>query len=437
VSRTAEPGGLAATALLATVYTYPLYEMARVRHRVLFSAANKRRVPSNAFSHGRALLDPRNRTVTLPNVDTLYSTAWLDLGGAPLVLDVPAFGERYYSLAFMDMYTNVYEIVGRRTRGGKAGRYLVAGSQWRGDTPAGMALVRSPTRWNWLLGRFGVDSAAELPAVHALQDCLKLVPLPGSGSAGAPTNADAQAIDLEAADPAAYFTVVNAALSENPPPAADADVLARIATIGIGPGKTFAWESLAAADRAAISAGMAEARASLEAKGVAPAQTGWSWQPPGLGRYGSNYAFRAGIALTALAALPPEEAMYLASGSDAGGAPLDGRNRYRMRFAAAGLPPVDAFWSITMYNVESDGRSYLVPNALGRYAIGDRTPGLVRDADGGLTLNLQHAEPASETERANWLPAPAGPFRLCLRVYEPRAALLEQTYRVPAVERLG
>ena len=419
---------LSALAKQAYVYTYPLYVMYRTRAGALRNSGNL-----NRFAHARALATPASRAVTAPNNDTLYSSAWLDLAQGPLLLHVPDTADRYYSLAFMDFYTNNFAYVGRRTTGTQAGDFAIVGPGWQGGTPAGLPVIRAPTNAVWLLGRFLVNGDEDLPAVHALQDRLSLRPLAGVAGAAPDRSRPAP----EPADPWSYFTIVDEAMTENPPPERDRRVVAAMATIGVGPNASFDAGRFTAEERAALQSGMAAAKREIATADAprAAGRPGWSAPRADLGNFGTDYFFRAVVAQVGLAALEPKEAVYLQPTGDADGRPLDGSHRYVLHFAKGELPPVDAFWSLTMYQTESDQRRFLVPNPINRYSIGDRTKGLRYNGDGSLEIFIQHRSPGAARE-ANWLPAPAGPFVLSLRAYQPRPALLNGEYRVPVLQRL-
>ena len=417
---------LSAIARDAYIYAFPLYEMYRVRYQALYNPANPRRATVNRFAHRRELADHTSRAVTTPNNDTIYSSAFLDLAQGPLVLDVPDIADRYYSLAFMDFYTNDFAYVGTRMTGGQAGKYVIAGPGWQGAAmPEGARPIASPTNAVWLLGRFLVADASDLPNAHRVQDELRLAPLAASTA----PSFDGPAIDPD--DPWNFFAVVNHALTQNPPPQRDAAMVARIAAINVGPGQRFDAGRFDAAQQQALLAGIADAKRLIAAKSLrGTVVNGWAYGVPGVGNFATDYLLRAAVALKGLAALEPAEAMYLTYV----GTPLDGSAAYRLHFDADRLPPVAAFWSLSIYQVMPDGRLFFADNPLRRYSIGDRTPGLRRNADGSLDLYIQQVSPPAAAA-SNWLPAPAGQLSLILRAYLPRAALIDESYAPPALER--
>ncbi len=440
-SHTLEKSALQALAEEAVTYAFPLAEMSRMR-----AVTSPRRCHAgpagespedtrrwcNVLVHARELLGSGRSRVVTPNNDTLYVNTWLDLRQGPLVIEVPDTAGRYYVLGLLDFYTNPFGSIGSRCTGTGAGRHVITPPGWQGELPAdlaGLPVIESPTPWVWIIGRILVDGPADLPAVHALQDGFHLHPalptrrLPlrfGPGPQMDPTRPDA----------ARFLAVVNQALAENPPPAGERALVARFAEVGIGAGLGAPSPSQLDVIDLALRACLAR----WQETGVAQTRaSGWQYMPP-LGRsFGGDHAMRAQVALKYIGALDSLEAYYPMAYHDGQGRALEGRHRYRLRFAAGQLPPAQAFWSLTMYDTRD---CMLVPNEIERFAIGDRTPGLQRGADGGLTLTLQHAAPTDPVERANWLPAPEGSFYLCLRAYLPTPDMLEGRYELPALERL-
>jgi hypothetical protein len=405
-------------------YALPVFEMARLRYRQLFDAANPHRVAPNTLVHARKLADHTSRMVTTPNNDTLYSTASVDLTQGPVRIDVPDFGGRYYCIALMDMFTNNFAYIGRRTTGTMPGSFLLAGPDWHGPVPPGARLIQAPTPYVCLLMRILVQGTADLPAVHALQDSVHLAAV---GDRTPPVVPIAPVQD----DPIAFAAVVNQALAANRPPPADRPALTRLAATGIVPGG-----QLSATEAAAWKAHFAEAEAALRRNAGSWAHNivdGWSYSATDTGNFGTDYDTRAAVALGGLLALTRDEAMYSNATADSAGRPLDPTATYTFH-----LPhdvPVDAFWSLSMYQLFPDGRLYFADNALHRYAIGDRTPGLRRNMDGSLDILLQRSAPA-ESQRSNWLPIPAdGPFRVTMRAYQPRRALLDGKFHFAPLQR--
>lgn len=413
----------------AFMVAFPIYEMVRTRQSSLALAERNNQGGINRFAHRRTLSDHSHRGVTTPNNDTLYSSAWLDLSGGPLIIEVPATADRYFSLALMDLFSDNFAYFGSRATGGRAVRAFVAGPGWRGRVPTGVRFVRAPTNDVWALARTLVDGPEDLAAARKVQDRLQVVPAPGTR----PVAPIAVATPLDPT-PETLLGVVNAALARSPVPAMHRPRLARMSAVGLGTNAP-AWSALPPRTRAAWSSGAGPLRESLrgalEANSVKRA--GWTYPKAGLGRFGANDAYRAAVALEGLAALEPVEALYTFTREDAAGAPLDGRRQYRLRVPAN--VPVDGFWSLSMYEISPDGRLYFTANPIGRYSIGNRTRGLVNNPDGSLTVVISHAEPATPEARANWLPAPPGAFRMSFRAYRPRAAFRDLRFTLPPVAR--
>jgi hypothetical protein len=400
------------------------------------------RFPRNQIVSIAQLVEPEVRTVVSPNVDTTYTVGQIDLSDGPLVVDVPDTAGRYYVLQFMDAYSNTFAYIGRRTTGTGAGSRVLVPPGYGGTLPAGARPIRSPTNLIWLIGRTLVRSAADLPAVTELMRGYRLTP-----AASWATGTRTAPLVLGAFPPMqnrlvlprglGFYDELGAVLAANPPPRGDACALRAFRAAGIGPGRTPS-SGAAGAVRAGLAAAPA-AGARLVRRAVARSNAhsrrrnhGWLVPLGYIGDYGRNWLGRAVIARFALGANTAAETVYPAAITDSRGRALRGRFRYRLRFPRGKLPPADAFWSLTMY--DADG--FLHPNALRRYAIGDRTPGLRRGRDGSLTLAIQHARPGGRVA-ANWLPAPSGAFRMILRIYEPRRSVLRGTWRPPPVRRFA
>jgi hypothetical protein len=403
----------------AWFFTLPLTEMAMTRSR---EAANGSRL--NTLSHVRNLATHAHRMVTMPNNDTLYSSAQLDLSQGPITLIMPPSGDRYLSVALMDMYTNNFAILGSRTTGPEGGTFRLVGPA---DAASGEGVIRCPTDGVWLLARILVDGAEDLDAARAVQSGLSL-----QGPEGPTVIRPAH----RAAPWAQYLGSVDAIMAANPPPVTDLALLRRIAPLGIGAGE-FRPERFTDEEGAAIQQGLDLARSTLFKVGGAAANSavdGWIYPAGSLGNFGQAYGYRAVVALVGLAALPPEEAMYMRAVGPNG--PLfDGARSWRLHLPADRQIPVDGFWSLSLYEPTPEGQFFFTENPLGRYLIGDRSPGLVYGEDGSLDIWIGHDSPGEALE-SNWLPAPAGPFALTLRAYLPRAELLVGQYRLPPLTQV-
>lgn len=387
----------------AFLYGYAPFEMARVAGGAFTQGA-----PSNTFAHRATLTDHTARAVTTPNNDTLYSPAFVDLTGGPVELVTPTLTDRYWSVAMMSAFTDNFHILGTRTTKGVGGTYWIVGPQWRGRAPEGVEVVRAPTADVWLLGRILVDGASDLAAASAAQRQFTLRSVGGATKARRFRPTDP--LDSEN-----FFGVLDETLTRSGAPASGLQL----------PGLTDgdAWRRDAAAT-------LARLRGGLGRKGRLV--NGWTYPADNLGDFGDDHVFRAQVALSGLGALPKAEAVYLSGVVDATGALLNGANGYRFSLPAGGAP-VDAFWSLSMYEVDAEGRLFFIHNPIARYAIGNRTQGLVVAPDGALDITLSHERPSGA---ANWLPAPRNLFRVTFRGYLPRPALLSGAWTLPAITKI-
>lgn len=424
----------------AYTYGYPLVLMDVTKWTMVISedtAANPEGTLLNRFNHARAFVLPSFVDVVNPNADTLYSMAWFDLGATPMMLSLPAMDteDRYYLMEFLDAWTNVFSSIGSRTTGNGAGRYMIVGPDWSGVVPADVTLLRSPTRMAWLLGRTETSGPEDYAAVNALQDRYILTPVDPAAKPFLDFAADHEtfAADQLAAMPAVtFFDKLNALMADNPPAAIDAPLLAEVAGIGVVPGRPFTPDVLSPDVLSAVERGYERARAfmathtNFETIGV---ERGiWSMLPDNTGRFEDDYYTRALVASGGLGGNTPDDAIYATAELDESKAPFHGSRHYTLRIEPEGMPvPVNAFWSLTMYNE----RHGFVDNPLDRYALGDRS-GIIPDEDGGLTIYIQSESPGRELE-SNWLPAPEGPFNLILRFYWPDGSIQAGSWIMPRV----
>lgn len=414
----------------AFVVAFPLYEFARTRHVDAVGALGEPPLAPNALRHQRALSSADDRWITTPNHDTLYSRAWLDLSRGPVTLTVDAQPPgRYWSVALMDATTRNVAMLGMRLHGAGPARITLVGPGAAAGAPPDGERVRLPGRDLWLLARWIVEGPQDLDAARAMQARLTVI---------APSGATpASVVPTASTDPANLLAVANEQLARNPPVGPDAERVARLAGVGLVPGRVDAFERLPEPVRRCWTARIAAIHARLRGAIVTLRRQvdGW-WVVDDALRVGDHeVAWRAAVALGGLGALDADEAVYAGRVADDTGAPLHGRHAYRVHVPPEGLP-ARAFWSLSMYALMPDGRKFFVHNPIGRHAIGDRTPGLRREADGSLRLWLQAREPADPVARANWLPAPDGPFNLTLRAYWPSEALRRWAVPLPRLERL-
>lgn len=420
----------------AYVYAYPLVLMDMTKRAFL-----SRSTPINQFDHAKAFPSPEARRVVRPNVDTLYSNAWLDLSPEPLILSVSDTRGRYYLIQFLDAWTETFAVPGARTTGTKANQFAIVGPDWKGRLPKGVREIKAPTNMVWIIGRTQTNGVADYANVHRIQRGFKLTPLSvwRNPATVPPSPANSPLADLNTPPPqqvarmdaATFFKTFAELLKTNSPHDADAPLVAQLGALGIEVGKGF--------DAGRLGPGILKAleRAVKDAPKLLPANlmktrvmtNGWSF-PAKVGRYGIDYMERATIALFGLGALAPEDAIYVRANVDGEGQRLKGSNRYVLHFDKPGLPPVRAFWSVTLY--APDG--FFAANAINRYALGDRDK-LLFNRDGSLDIIIQRDKPEAGKE-SNWLPTPDGEFELSLRLYWPKPEVTNGRWKAAAVGRV-
>jgi len=423
----------------AYLYGYSLVLM-ETTNKVLTNR-NNGYAPVNHLSLVRKFPDHLFREVVRPNCDTLYATAWFDLTADPIIVSVPDMGDRYYVMPFMDAWTNVFAYVGTRTTGNGPGHYMVVGPGWQGDAPEGVEKIQAPTNMTWLIGRIQTNGKKDYVNVHQLQDQLALTPLnrwqtgsshPAFIKKTAPSQTSDTKAMVAAMDANTFFSTLARLMGKQPPAAADALMLKTLADFGVVPGKTFDLKTLGFLRRLMLTKAVDLSQGKMVeiAESDRSSENNWTVIREGIGTYGTNYNVRALVSLVGLGALEPAEAVYPNAEMDIEGNQLNGNYRYRVHFDSGKTPPVNAFWSLTMY----DERGFLIDNPIHRYALGDRDP-LEFNADGSLNILIQHEQP--ETNVSNWLPAPAGNFAVTLRLYLPKAEFLDGTWKLPPIERLN
>ena len=428
----------------AYVYGYPLITMEYTR-RVLTNVAAPTALKSPMGQLGRARTYPTAafKDVTAPNADTLYTNAWIDLSKEPYVLSLPDAHGRYYLFPMLDAWTTVFQVPGKRTTGTGPQIYAITGPGWTGTLPAGVTQYKAPTDMVWILGRiYCTGTPADYAAVHKMQDEISLVPLSSYGKPYTPTPGTVDpSIDMKTAvrdqvnalDIAAYFNLMAQLMKDNPPTAEDAPMVAKLAKIGIVPGQPFDITKLSPDAQNALKAIPKDAAGKILGyfKDAGKQENGWRFFTK-TGIYGTDYVDRAFITAIGLGANRPQDAVYPTSETDADGKPYSGANKYVMHFDKGTLPPVNGFWSLTMYNAEY----FFVDNPLNRYTLSARNK-LKHNADGSVDLYLQHENPGAAKE-SNWLPAPADKFVLMLRMYWPKEAppsILDGTWTIPGVKQ--
>jgi hypothetical protein len=426
----------------AFLYLYPLVLMDTTRRQATNIEAGRilGRGPMNTFTHARQFPPSDFRDVVRPNFDTLYSVAWLDLTVEPMVVSVPDTQGRYYLLPMLDMWTDVFASPGKRTTGSGAGRFVIAAPRWQGKIPQGLERIDAPTPYVWIIGRTQTNGPKDYAAVNQVRDGYTVTRLSELGKAAGPISVSVDpAVDMKtppmtqvntmAADK--YFAYAAELLKVNPPHITDQPIVARMRRLGIEPGKSFDLGKADAAIKRGLERAVPDGLKAMQAKlpTLARVVNGWQMNTDTMGVYGSYYLKRAIVALVGLGANLPEDAIYPINLGDADGKPLTGANKYELHFAKNEIPPVGAFWSVTLY--DKDG--FPTANVLNRNAIGDRDE-LRYNTDGSLDLYFQKDSPGKDRE-SNWLPAPAGDFNLCMRLYAPKGEVLDGRWAPPVVKR--
>ena len=398
--------------------------------------------PMNTFVNVRAFPTADMKVVVRPNFDTLYSSAWVDLTQGPVVVSAPDTDGRYYLLPMMDMYTDVFAVPGKRTTGTGAGHYAMVPPGWTGSLPTGVERIDAPTTYVWIIGRTQTNGPKDYAAVHKVQDGFAITPLAAWGKPIAPVvgtvnpKVDMKTPPKDQVDSMSaeeYFAYGAKLMGMHPPHITDWSVVARFKRIGLEPGAPFRFDGLAPEVQAALKKAMTEAPKLMAEKlpTLAAVVNGWSMNTTTMGVYGDYYLKRAIVANLGLGANQPEDAIYPLCIGDADGKPLVGESSYVLHFTKEQLPPVSAFWSVTMY----DALGFQVANPIDRFAIGDRDA-LKYNADGSLDLYIQHASPGKDKE-SNWLPAPAsGELGVTMRLYAPAPQALDGRWNPPAILRV-
>jgi hypothetical protein len=427
----------------AYIYGYPLITMEMTR-RVLTNVAapSGKLAPMGQFSRLRTYPSPADKEVTAPNADTLYTLAWVDVAKEPWVLSIPDANGRYYLMPLLSGWTDVFQTPGTRTTGTKAQTYAITGPGWKGTLPSGVVQYQSPTALVWILGRiYCTGTPEDYAAVHALQDRFSVVPLTAFGKPDVPPEGKVDpTIDMKTPvreqvnrmDAGAYFKLLAALMKDNPPPPADAPMIAKMAAIGVVPGGGFDIGTLAPA----VVKGLRDVpRLGFEKilahyKDAGSDENGWTFSSK-TGLYGTDYLQRAFVTAIGLGANRPQDAIYPETHVDADGKPLSGVNKYVIHFDKGQNPPVNGFWSLTMY----DQQMFFVPNPMNRYSISARNE-LKPGPDGSIDLFVQKDSPGAD-KQSNWLPAPDGKFVLMLRFYWPKETIIDGSWKPPAMKKVA
>lgn len=431
----------------AYVYGYPIVDAYRINHAFFMRPGNPEyKGPMNTLISLARVFTPADTAVQTPNSDTPYSFFAADLRAQPIVLTVPEIEkERYFSIQLIDAYTHNFAYIGSRATGNDAGHFLIAGPGWTGAPPPGIkGVIRSETNFITAIYRTQLFRPSDIDRVKSIQAGYRMQALNefiGQAPPAAPTQIDfiRPFAPFENKSSLEIFNVLNFMLTSFcPTVASEADLMARFGQIGVGPGRTFDAGALSPALREAVQQGAADAWAEFEAFKTSAIDTGRVTSGDMFGDRGylkNNYLYRMAAAIVGIFGNSKAEAMYPIYTVDAQRVALDGgKHRYELRFPSGNLPPVHAFWSVTMYSVPAQ---LLVANPIHRYLINSpMLPDLKRDADGGLTIYIQNSSPGPERE-ANWLPAPDGPFFMAMRLYWPKEEALTGGWTAPQLARAG
>lgn len=442
IDNTLTPEDTAKIGVDAYIYAYPLVRM-NITRQVMTNVANsmERFAPVGQFSHMTRFPDLNSKEVVAPNVDTLFSVAWLDLSQQPYILHLPNEGKRYYSMQMLDAWTNTLAVPGSRIISGKERNYAIVGPNWFGALPKDLKnVIKSPTNTVWIIGRTYCSGTPEdYQAVDTIQKQYTLTPLKYYGNPYTPptkvaTDASVRktspAIQVARMDATTFFSKLAMLLKSNPPAAADELMVANLTRIGIIPGQLFDNRNVDPNISMSLNAATKNGLAEIEKNISRTRRLVNGWQIlSGSGNYGTNYLRRAVIAYIGLGASLPQDAIYPIASTDEDGDELSGQNNYVLHFARKRIPPVNAFWSLTMYNDDY----FLVANSLNRYHLTSFNKFKYND-DGSLDIYIQQNSP-DEDHAVNWLPAPAGKFHVMLRLYSPRAIALNGIWQPPPIKK--
>lgn len=440
------------------LYLYPLITMDLTRRQLLSIQAGPGSMGGyeNWFNNIPAYPTADEKSVVRPNFDTLYSSTFLDLQKEPMVMSAPDTDGRYYLLPMLDMWTNVFASPGSRTTGTQAATFLIAGPGWKPEDgadpgkdfaeklglPEDTQLIKAPTNHVWIIGRIKTDGPEDYEAVHKIQAGLKLTPLSKWGqTVPQPTFSPDPTVDTttppkKQVDTMAgkeFFTRGAELMKVEPPHNTDQPILARMARLGFEVGESFDFDAASPVVQSALKDAPVTAQKLMAWKSprISNVVNQWSMDVETVGAYGTYYLKRAIMTQIGLGANLPEDAVYPIAMTDGDGNALDGSNDYVLHFDAADIPPVNAFWSVTIY--DNDG--YQVANSLNRFALSSWMP-LQKNPDGSLDLYFQHESPGKDRE-ANWLPAPDGPFNVTMRLYAPKPSVLIGKWAPPAITKVG
>lgn len=421
----------------AYIYAFPMIENYKTMYEYSIDKYNfEYKAPFNQISNTARVYTPEDKVIVTPNSDTPYSFLWLDLRTEPMVLSVPEIAkDRYYSIQLVDLYTYNFDYIGSRATGNGAGSYLIAGPGWYGEAPSGIAeVIRSDTEFVLAIYRTQLFDPADIENVKKIQSEYKVESLSAFLGAAAPTPAPTPAPEINfptynavEAHGIDFINYLNFLLRFCPAIPSEKELMERFTKIGIGPGEAFHYSQYPPDIVAAMEAGIADAKEAIDHQAATSTSSEDAFGTRAF--LGDNYLLRATAAKMGIYGNSKEEAVYIIYMKDADGNPLDAAgHNYTLTFPKDGLPPANAFWSVTMYDAKTQ---LLVANPINRYLVNSpMLPDLKFADDGSLTVYLQNESPGKEKE-ANWLPAPAGPFYAVLRIYWPKESVLDHSWKAP------
>jgi hypothetical protein len=432
------------TAEDAFLYCYSLVIMDITRRKLTNAeTSGSDAAPINQFANKSEFPDYKFKEVVRPNADTYYSAAFCDLSKDALVLSLPNTNDRYYLMPMLDAYSNVFSSPGKRTTGTEAGNFLITGPNWKGTAPEGMKqVIKSPTDMIWILGRIQCNGKADgEKVVIPIQKKLKLTPVSSWGKEyiepkGAidPTVPKDDPNNVVGSMPIdEFFNYANKLMISNPPKPEDKSAMDLFEKIGVGPNAKFDLAKFDATTQTAMKGIPKKVYAAFDKELAAPKKliNGWNIIMKGMGSYGTDYEMRAFVTYIGLGANLPQDAVYPSSSLDQDGKPYNGANNYVIHFDKGMTPPVDGFWSLTMY----DQAGYFIENPINVYAIGHGAP-FKLNADGSVDIYIQNASPGKDKEN-NWLPSPKGEFNVMMRLYWPKEEMLNGTWTPPAIKKVN
>ena len=431
-----------AIGVAAYTYFYPLVTMDITRKQLTNVVKPEGlATPMNTFTSLKAFPPADMKVVVRPNFDTLYSSAWLDLTKEPMIVSAPDTHGRFYLLPMLDMWSDVFASPGSRTTGTQAGDFALVPPGWSDTLPVNVARIDAPTPYVWIIGRTKTDGPADYDAVHQVQAGYRITPVSRWGMSPEPVVGTVDPlidmktppkVQVDTMPAGKFFAYAAEILKLQPPHVTDQPILAQMRRIGVERGKSFDIDKADPAVKAGLTTAPEAALKLMAWKipTIAGVANGWSMNTDTMGVYGNYYLKRAIVAQVGLGANLPEDAIYPLNLADDTGKPLDGGDAYVLHFDKDTMPPVDAFWSVTLY----DDAGFQVANSLNRFAVSSWMP-FKYGSDGSLDLYIQNATPGTDNE-ANWLPAPPkGAFNLTMRLYAPKSDALTGKWNPPVVTK--